>query len=392
MILRNLSFVAANQRFLLHSKDVLRILTGCLYFRNFVTGKAERGPKSERYEEMNTTISSSSSGGNDLGNSANNMCLHSLQTFMNLASLLDISGRKLFVDLLFLDGGVLDNATTVKTPKSLDSMDVKSIISHSEYGQINNWAMGGFAIAKKFDVKEEIPLSKIPDIHTLLRPIVEQHIQTTLSIFRPFVGLLGITTSRPVVISALELLKELLDNADVENVFLYTPDTMLYHLVRLLWIPRLGPDSLEYVDPTRNMVSRVTAMKLMGGYDANVDYELRDRSLEVLWKITNLSTEVTCRLGQKISLKLSQSFGVDESERHCHLPNTRLYDSLIPILTTQIGRDQTSLFAAKIVLNLAKAPGNEMGLRYASKRIVSAASLADEQISNILCNAVLKYV
>ena len=78
--------------------------------------------------------------------------------------------------------------------------------------------------------------------------------------------------------AALELWKELVDDDGgiSREVFVHAPDIVLYRLVRLLWIPRLGPDSLEYVNPKMNVVTRVSALKLMRGYDSAVDYELRD--------------------------------------------------------------------------------------------------------------------
>ena len=41
-------------------------------------------------------------------------------------------------------------------------------------------------------------------------------------------------------------------------------DIVLYRLMRLLWVPRLVPYSIEYFSPMMNMVTRVSTLKLMG--------------------------------------------------------------------------------------------------------------------------------
>merc|ERR1719491_2760316 len=79
MILRNLSHVQANVRFLLHSSPgILRILTGCLCYRNFVTSKNER-----------THNKAPDDGESGTGNSYNNVCLHAVNALTNLVPFLD---------------------------------------------------------------------------------------------------------------------------------------------------------------------------------------------------------------------------------------------------------------------------------------------------------------
>eukprot|EP00558_Chaetoceros_sp_UNC1202_P004087 CAMPEP_0197245890 /NCGR_PEP_ID=MMETSP1429-20130617/10534_1 /TAXON_ID=49237 /ORGANISM="Chaetoceros sp., Strain UNC1202" /LENGTH=166 /DNA_ID=CAMNT_0042706465 /DNA_START=32 /DNA_END=532 /DNA_ORIENTATION=+ len=166
---------------------------------------------------------------------------------------------------------------------------------------------------------------------------------------------------------------------------------MIFQLVHFLWIPRLGPDSIEYVDPLLNTVSRVSAMKLLGGYDISVDYEVRDRSTEILLKLTDMSDDIKKRVGRKIILKATDKIEVDVAMA-TNQPNTRFYDAIIPALTTKVGRDQTPQLAARLLSSLAKVDENRKGIMYAERRILRAANVADAPISDILFNNVLKHV
>ena len=70
----------------------------------------------------------------------------------------------------------------------------------------------------------------------------------------------------------------------------------MQRLLDLLYIPRLGPDSLEYIDPVQNIVTRVTTLKLLMGYDATVDTDVRDRALDFLVPLLELDSP---RLAQR---------------------------------------------------------------------------------------------
>jgi len=294
------------------------------------------------------------------GNSSNNICLHAVQALVNLVPFLDYTGKKLFVDLMLLvvQSNGVDGTGSGSGRNASSTLNVKSIIPTSSisaestqkqlYGQIQSWAMGRMYYAKQYDAKDEI-FARFPTSDIIV-PLVQTHIRSILSIFPPLISLLSISTSRAVVISSLELWRELIDctcltttkiskpdnnedssspsaspspnygtnddgmvstvpprviggsslhnDADqneiiltINPIFIHTPDVVFYQLTRLLWIPRLGPDSYEYVDPRMNMVTRVSALKLMGGYDSSVDYEVRDRALEVLVKLTSLDLD-----------------------------------------------------------------------------------------------------
>lgn len=374
MILRNLSYVAQNVRYMTQTVGVLRLLTGSLYFRNFITGKTERGPKSEREE----------SGELGTGNSYNNICLHAIQTFHNLAPLIDATGRKVFRDLHLLDGS-MDMSDHIKSNRAADSVDVKTVVRHEDYARVHKFGLGGMYLAKRFDVRDE-SLSKIPNV--AIRSVVGKYIRATLNIFPALVGTLFVTTSRSVVVATLELMKELIDNADNQNVFVCISDLVLYQLTRLLWIPRLGPDSLEYVCPLINMVTRVSALKLLGEYDSAVDYELRDRSLELLVKLTGLNTDLKERVGQKIMTATTEDFGIN-IVKTVGGTNPRLYEALVPALMTKVGRDATPQLAATLLSNLAMVSKNQTGLLYAQRKILRAAVNADPNVAKILYNSVL---
>lgn len=167
------------------------------------------------------------------------------------------------------------------------------------------------------------------------------------------------TTSRAVVLSALDFMIVLIDITKNHPIFTCISDEVLYQVVRLLWKNWLGPDSLEYFDPMINSVTRVNTMKLLGGYNSVVDYDLRDCAIEFLLKLTSLSPELKQRVGKKIILTQTDNYGVK--------PNTKLYDALIPALTANAGRDQTPLLTGKLLENLASVPENCCGIMYLQK-------------------------
>jgi len=353
-------------------------LIGSLYFRNFYTGKELRGAKSERDDSDFVLV----------GNSSNNMCLHAINAFHNMASFLDVTGRKIFLDLHLLDGDLDVTQSQTRASKNAEYVDIKSYVKAEMYGKIQNMGLTGLQLAKNFNAKDET-LSKLPE--DIFRSAVKNYVRASLTLFPPLFGLLRVRTSRAVVISALEMIILLVDNVDNREVFLYTPDALLCQLIHLLWIPRLGPDSLEYVDPVQNSVSRVSAMKLLGGYDIAVDYELRDRSMEILQKLTDLSDDLKRRAGRKIILSQAEAFDVNVAKTTSQ-PNTRLYDAILPALTTKVGRDATPHFAAKLLSNLASVEENHVGIMYGERKILKATTTSNVEISAILFNEVLKQI
>ena len=378
LILRNLSYVQANTRFILQSIGILRILVGSLYFRNFMTGKEIRGPK---FDRDGTDA--------DNGNSSSNMCLHAISAFYNLAPNLDVTGEKMFLDFHLLDATLdVTQVQTTKTSKTTDTVDIKSYVDADKCGRIHGMGMVSLQIANNFNIKDE-KLTKLPD--DMFRPVVKKYVKASMAIFPAFYGLLRVRTSRAVVIGSLEAFILMVDNQENKSIFLHTPDTILHQLVHLLWIPRLGPDSIEYVDPLRNAVSRVSGMKLLGGYDIAVDYEVRDRSVEILQKLTDMSDDLKRRVGRKFVVSQTDDFDVNVVRDTGQL-NTRLDDAILRALTMQVGRDHTSQFAAKLLSNLAAVEDNLNGIRYMERKLLLAMDNATPVISHIISNKILSCI
>lgn len=139
---------------------------------------------------------------------------------------------------------------------SLAAVDVRSVITSHNYGQIRSWGMLGMHLAKKFDVQggtfSRMPRSVVGRVVGGAHPVCQ--------------GLLDVTLGLAVVAAALELWKEPVDGDGGigGEVRVRALDIVLYRLMRLLWVPRLVPYSIEYFSPMMNMVTRVSTLKLMG--------------------------------------------------------------------------------------------------------------------------------
>lgn len=372
VIIRNLSYVAGNLRYLAHSPGVLRILGGCLYYRAFAREGDEEADAAKFGRGATTSASN------------HNICVHALHALLNLAPMLDPTGRKVFTDRLLLD-------------PTKPGSEAASVVPHDsdKYGQAKSLGLGGMLIARRFEVRDDA-LSKVPDdiVRTLSAPLI----RAVLSLFPALLHSLHCECNRPVVSCSLEVLSTIADNADNRGAFLEAPDALLSRLVDLLYVPRLGPDAVEYVDPVRNVVTRVSTLKLMMGYDASVDSELRDRSAELLVKLTGLGPDLRRRLGRRISPAPSVAGSVGAvgaaavaSGRRGYVPNARLYDALIAMLTTTAGRGDASQLAAKLLANLATAPENRDGMLYVEAKALQASS-RNPQVANVVCNGVFNHM
>ena len=264
------------------------------------------------------------------------------------------------------------------------------------YGRAASLGFGGMLIAKRFEVRDEA-LSKVPS--DVVRGISARHMRAVLSLFPALLYALQCDASRPAAVAALEVLTALVDGPDCRDVFLCAPNSLLGRLVDLLYVPRLGPDGLEYVNPVCNVVSRVSTLKLLMGYDASVDSELRDRSAELLLKLTGLGPDLRRRLGRRLPVVCefdwSSSSALSETpkagrgirQRNPGGPNTPLYDALAAMLTTQTGRGDARQLAARLLANLASTAENRDGLQYIESRAVEASSRCPH-VANIICNSV----
>jgi len=410
-IMRNLSFVAQNQRFLYHTNGVVRVLTGALYYRGYASGGGTGGE-----------------GGDDASSPQNsNMCINSLQTLINLAPIIDITGRQLFVDRIFLDSDAKEITSTV--PGHLPSqgevvggaaMGAVGTTNDKKYGLSSVLGFGGLYLAKQYDVKAET-LDSIPD--SFVWGLVGNHVRATLALFPALAAILDpndtTTTStsmsgwhRPSVQSLLELLTVLIENPDNKGIFLCIPDSILHRLTDMLYIPRLGPESMDYTDPISNTVSRIMPNKLMAGYDAIIDSDMRDRACDLLVKLTDLSTGIKRRLGMSTSISgmthrqfefsdlitrpetldgLTPSILRSDETSSSRRMNIRLYDSLISMVSTNTGRGDAGHLAVRLLSNLALISENKAGLQYVERKLISQSG-KDPNIAKIACNGIFNRV
>ena len=370
-VLRNLSYVAQNLRFLCHSEGILRILTGALYYRGYAVSGAGAGE--DRAEEAQSSSHQS------------NMCVHSLQALTNMAPLIDVTGRQIFIDRMFIESGAKEVLCTVPGQKSEETKDaaVKAVdrtkqkTDSPRYGLSSHLGFGGINLAKQYDAKAET-LENVPN--SVVWGLVGSHVQTVFAIFPALISILDPDDDtsasgwhRPSVQAVLELLAALIENSDNKGLFLCVPDVLLHRLTGMLFIPRLGPDSMDYIDPVSNVVTRVVALKLRMGYDALIDSDMRDRACDLLVKLTD-STSCAARLVHQRHHSSSRRM------------NVRLYDSLLSMLSSSSGGP----LAARLLSNLALVPGNK-GMLYVERKLI-AMSAKDPRIANIACNGIFNRV
>lgn len=349
VIFRNLSFVAANLRLLAYSPRVITVLVGALY-------EGSSGNKVGNVED-----SSASS------NNASSLALPAIHVLVNLAAYFDVTGQKLLCDKLFYSVGLSEEAPLVPFPET--------------FGQAagGSWGFGSLWLAKRLDTKEDL-VQDIPS--KLLRQLTQEHLVCVWSIFPALFKILTDTAaSRLLIMMAVELLQEFINHARVglvgsvedqnteipnaRSILVHIPTAVLQRLTDLLYIPRLGPDSLEYIDPVYNIVTRVTTLKLLMGYDATVDTDLRDRALDVLVPLMELdSPRMASRLGKS---------------------QNRLYDAIFPILSSKVGRNEAPLLATQLFRELSKATENKIGCLYLQERILALAS-KDARVAQLAFN------
>lgn len=353
VIMRNLSFVGANLRLLAYSPDVVAVLVGCVY------------EGTHHYSGAGEDSSSST------GNSS--LTLTALQILINLTPYLDVSGQKFFSDKLFY------------APNSKEAPIVPESIRFGQAAD-GKWGFGGLWLAKRLDHKEDA----VSDVSKeMLLSLSSTYLIQVWSIFPALTQVLTHgNTPRPVIMTAMDLLQELINLArarmvgnvpdeqddeipPIRAVLVNMPDSILNRLMQLLYVPRLGPDALDYVDPVHIIVTRVTTLKLIMGYDATVDTDVRDRALELLVPLSELdSPRVAVRLG------------IDSDTGRSR---TRLLDALVPILTTAVGRNEASMLASQLFRELSKAEENKQGLIYVQERLVELAS-RDARVSQLVWN------
>jgi hypothetical protein len=339
IILRNFSFVSANILVMRKHDDIWSILISCLYEEYSHERELEYG-----------------------GMPTYNLALHALYTLLNMAQQpqLDVTGQLQLCDSLFLD-----NAPLLQT-----------------------LGMGGMQLARAFHPKEQhvvvdIPISSVMEIATL-------HLQQVWSLFSALAHVItNPTCPRLLLMLALDFLKECCnqvgsvvlssdyhhptddDNNNNNNnnnniptmaaILRELPSEVIDKLVDCLWIPRLGPDALDYVNPVHTMVARVGFLKLKSGYDATVDADLRDRALDVLVPWLSLDEA-------HLAPKLGFSRGDGDKT------TLSFWNALVPILTTRVGRNDAPSLAAQVLKYMASSSENQEGLLYIQEYILELAS------------------
>lgn len=132
----------------------------------------------------------------------------------------------------------------------------------------------------------------------------------------------------------------------------------------------------SYIGALDQTAVRTNSLKLLAGYNSIVDFDCRDRALDVLVPLLELdSPRMAARLGRKTVTKGITSYSSIRVE---------LYDSLIPILTTSVGRSDSSMLAVQLLRELAKAVDeNKDGFLYIKGRLIEIAS-RDARVSQLV--------
>lgn len=389
VILRNLSFVATNHRMLAYSPNVLAVLVGSLY----ETTTPNVGANDEKAFDSSTTSV---------------IAVHGVHALVNLASYLDVTGQKLLCDKLFLvNGGA---STSAQQPSSEETPLVPNA---STFGQVadGRFGFGGLWLAKRLDTKEDM-VSDVP--RDIVLALTKPYLLSVWAIFPALNKIFSDPTSpRLLVMLAEDLLQEFMAQAkmvpmapmqdeaveeeekedenpddtketilrgdptkpfsNARSIMVNIPESILRRLVELLYIPRLGYDSLDYVDPRICIVTRVNTLRMLLGYDATVDTDVRDRALDILVPLLELD-----------SPRMAKRLGGTGTGRKRRI-NPHLFDAVLPILTTQAGRTEAPTLALQLFKELSKSPANAMAWMYLQQRLIVLAS-KDPKIAHVVFN------
>lgn len=123
------------------------------------------------------------------------------------------------------------------------------------------------------------------------------------------------------------------------------------------------------------MSLRVNTGNLMLGYNSSIDWEARDRALDVLVPLLELDSP-------RMASRLGGMKGTDGNRR----TRIELFDSLYPILTTNIGRSDASVLATQLLRELSRAgEDNRAGFLCIQGGLVELAS-RDARVSQLVWN------
>jgi hypothetical protein len=62
-----------------------------------------------------------------------------------------------------------------------------------------------------------------------------------------------------------------------------------------------------------------------------------------------------------------------------------MYDAILPILTTTVGRNEASMLASQLLREICRSEDNRLGLLYVQQRLVELAS-RDARVSQLVWN------
>ena len=132
-------------------------------------------------------------------------------------------------------------------------------------------------------------------------------------------------------------------------------------------------------------IGPITAKNLLSAFKGNpcAIFEASERELITIPGV-----------GKKIISTPSKDYGINIATS-TNVPNTKLYDAVIPAVTTKVGIAPTPLVAVKLLQNLASIPENIPGISYFQRKLIKVATSVDvsnEQISHILFKDVLSKV
>ena len=296
---------------------------------------------------------------------------------------------------MFLATSNIDDSL-VKRPKLVPNPET--------FGQLaqNQWGFGGLWLAKRLDTKEDVVQDVTQD---MLLKLTASHIHSAWDIFPALAFALTNTHSpRLVVMGAVDLLQEFINHAklivtgvdgrneeqedddeeddeipDARSIVINIPDVVLQRIMDLLYVPRLGPDSMEYPDPVHNIVTRVNTLKLLMGYDATVDTDVRDRALDVLVLLLELDSP---NMAKRVGVVGNKN--VDGGTKI----NNRLLDAIVPILATQVGRNEAPQLASSLLKEFSKAKENRTSCMFLQQRILRMAS-TDQRVAHLAFNSLI---
>ena len=384
-IMRNLSFVAQNLRLMAYTPQVMRILTGALYYKSGGRSGDDR----------------SGEDGSSSSSNSNNICVNAIQTIINLAPLIDITGRQYFIDRAFLESTAKEITCTIPDQQLVGDgvTNTNGSDKSPSFGMASFLGFGGMALAKQYDSKAETLDANVSP--SMVMEISGSLVQSYLAIFPALASILNPNGSRSMSTSSssgwhrssvqavLELFMALMEYPDNNEIFSNIPVELLHSLTELLFIPRLGPDAMDYTDPISNTVVRVMALKFMR-YDATIDTDVRDKACEVLVSLTDLSDHSKVVLGlsrYKPETENGQEGTSVANTRSSRRINVRLYDSLMSMIASSSNRGDGSGAAMRLLSNLASVPQNRGAIIYVERKLLTLAA-KDANISRIACSQI----